>query len=206
MKSDIIVWNCQGADNLNFQRLLKEYVRDFDPGVVFLVETRISGVKADKVIKNIDRGRKPSRPFQFLSGWLLYNGFRQFVNDNWRNYTMVEDSVKKCKEEAKKSNREVFGNILKRKRTILVWLSGIQRSMEKYRLRKLVDLEKELQIELESVLDNEKLLWKQKSRSNWLTLGNLNTKYFHSQANNRRLNYGWGILVSLTYKSLHCPV
>ncbi|KAK5802537.1 hypothetical protein PVK06_030138 [Gossypium arboreum] len=43
--------------------------------------------------------------------------------------------------------------------------------MEKYRSRKLVDLEKELQIKLKSVLDNEELLWKQKSRSNWLTLG-----------------------------------
>ncbi|PPS03183.1 hypothetical protein GOBAR_AA17470 [Gossypium barbadense] len=118
-----------GADNLNFQRLLKEYVRDFDPGVVVLVETRISGVKADKVIKNIGdfnamvsednkqgglRKTKSSCPLfqQFCDVSRLKDlGFKgpkytwnrgQFVNDNWRNYTMVEDSVKKCKEEAKK--------------------------------------------------------------------------------------------------------
>lgn len=99
---------------------------------------------------------------------------------------MVEKSVKKFIEAAKKWNREVFGNILKRKHTILAQLNGIQRRMEKYRSKKLIDLEKELQIELESVLDNEELIWKQKSRSNWLTLGDRNTKYFHFQANNSR--------------------
>ncbi|TYH90486.1 hypothetical protein ES332_A13G051700v1 [Gossypium tomentosum] len=39
---------------------------------------------------------------------------------------------------------------------------------------------------MERVLDNEEMLWKQKSHSNWLMLGDRNTKYFHSQANNRR--------------------
>ncbi|PPD84828.1 hypothetical protein GOBAR_DD18234 [Gossypium barbadense] len=50
---DIIVWNCQGTGHPNFHRFLKEYLREFDPRVVVLVETRVSGVKADKVIKNI---------------------------------------------------------------------------------------------------------------------------------------------------------
>lgn len=33
--------------------LLKEFLRDFDPEVVVLVETRISGLRADNVIKGI---------------------------------------------------------------------------------------------------------------------------------------------------------
>lgn len=37
------------------------------------------------------------------------------------------------------------------------------------------------------VLDNEELLWKQKARSDWLAFEDRNTKYFHSQANMRRI-------------------
>ncbi|KAH1108354.1 hypothetical protein J1N35_012122 [Gossypium stocksii] len=46
--------------------------------------------------------------------------------------------------------QRVFGNILKKKHTILAQLSEIQMSIEKHRSKKLVDLEKELQIELEN--------------------------------------------------------
>ncbi|KAH1108355.1 hypothetical protein J1N35_012123 [Gossypium stocksii] len=53
MKSDIIVWNCQDTGHPNFHRFLKEYLREFDLRVVVLVETRVSRVKVDKVIKNI---------------------------------------------------------------------------------------------------------------------------------------------------------
>lgn len=41
-------------------------------------------------------------------------------------------------------------------------------------------------MELESVLDNEELLWKQNSRIDWLFLGDRNTSYFHRQASRRR--------------------
>lgn len=47
MKSNIIVWNFQGAGHPNFHRFLKEYLREFDLDIVVLVETRTSGNKAD---------------------------------------------------------------------------------------------------------------------------------------------------------------
>lgn len=50
----------------------------------------------------------------------------------------------------------------------------------------MIDLEKNLLAELERVLDDEEILWKQKSRTDWLMLGDRNTKYFHSQASRRR--------------------
>lgn len=72
-----------------------------------------------------------------------------------------------------------------KKKVLQARIGGIQKSLVKFRLRHLIELEKELQVELEGVLDNEELLWKQKSRSEWLSLGNCNTKYFHCQATKR---------------------
>lgn len=39
---------------------------------------------------------------------------------------------------------------------------------------------------MKGVLDNEELLWKQKSYKDWLAFGDHNTKYFHSKVNKRR--------------------
>lgn len=77
----------------------------------------------------------------------------------------------------------MFGNILKKKRILLSRIGGIHRCPGKYGSQKLVDLEKELRAELEVVLDNEESLWKQKSQKGWLTLGDKNARYFHSQVN-----------------------
>lgn len=51
MKVDIIVWNCQGVGILNFYRIVKEYIFEFDPAVVVLLKNRVSGYTAENVIK-----------------------------------------------------------------------------------------------------------------------------------------------------------
>lgn len=43
MKTDVFVWNCQGVANPKLHKILKEYIQEFDPDVVVLVETRVSG-------------------------------------------------------------------------------------------------------------------------------------------------------------------
>ncbi|KAH1096999.1 hypothetical protein J1N35_013920 [Gossypium stocksii] len=44
--------------------------------------------------------------------------------------------------------------------------------------------------ELEEVLNHEELLWKQKSRCDWLKLGDKNSKFFHSRTMHRRKSGG----------------
>ncbi|KAL4386352.1 hypothetical protein GQ457_09G013800 [Hibiscus cannabinus] len=47
-----------------------------------------------------------------------------------------------------------------------------------------------LTADLEQTLDQEELLWKQKSRSDWISFGDRNTSYFHKKAiTNRRRNH-----------------
>ncbi|KAM6543834.1 hypothetical protein CsatB_008281 [Cannabis sativa] len=46
----------------------------------------------------------------------------------------------------------------------------------------------QLQSHVNSLLLREEFLWKQRSRVNWLKVGDNNTKFFHSRANSRRRN------------------
>lgn len=54
MKVDIIVWNCQGTGNLKFHRVLREYIREFKPSIIVLIETRVSGLIVECVIKKVE--------------------------------------------------------------------------------------------------------------------------------------------------------
>lgn len=81
MKSNIFVWNCQEARNPKFYRILNEYLREFNPELVVLVETKVSGVIAENVIRSI------GLPFshrveakQFSGGiWVLWNNSVEMV-------------------------------------------------------------------------------------------------------------------------------
>ena len=83
-------------------------------------------------------------------------------------------------------NRHVFGNIFWRKKRLLARLGGIQRALEDYYSHGLIDLEKQLIAELEEVLSQEEIIWLQKSRQDWLCLGDRNTTYFHKKIASRR--------------------
>ncbi|KAK5774449.1 hypothetical protein PVK06_042304 [Gossypium arboreum] len=51
MEFNIFSWNCQGARHPQFNRMLQEYLKIHHPPVVVLLETRVSGLRANKVIK-----------------------------------------------------------------------------------------------------------------------------------------------------------
>ncbi|KAA3461373.1 reverse transcriptase [Gossypium australe] len=99
--------------------------------------------------------------FRFRSGWLSHSNFSYM-------------------------NRDVFGHILKRKRNMMNRLDGIQRVVKMFRSKNLLNLKKSLRVELEGIMDLEERISRQKARSDWLTLGDRNNKYFYCKANSRR--------------------
>ncbi|XP_039065573.1 uncharacterized protein LOC120211013 [Hibiscus syriacus] len=98
------------------------------------------------------------RPFRFLAGWTKQPHF----------------------------NKEVYGQIPMEKRKLKQQLAVVQASMDRSGSVNLIDKELDIRTKLEEVLDNDEILWRQKSRSDWIIDGDRNTKFFHSQALNRR--------------------
>ncbi|KAK8607368.1 hypothetical protein V6N13_053109 [Hibiscus sabdariffa] len=84
-------------------------------------------------------------------------------------------------------NTTVFGYIGAKKRSVIACLRGAQCALACRCTSFLVGLEHDLQLELESLLDQEELLWSQKSRSDWVLQGDRNTMYFHRKAKQRKV-------------------
>lgn len=66
------------------------------------------------------------------------------------------------------------------------WIKGVQRVLERVDSIRLVLLEQQLQQEYDQILFQEELQWFQKSREQWVQLGDRNTKFFHAQTKARR--------------------
>lgn len=83
-------------------------------------------------------------------------------------------------------NKNVYGNIVVRKKELIRELEHIQRILEFRSSLQLCSRETEIWKEIDIVLKHEEVLWFQKFRSVWLTNGDRNTKYFHSRTRGRR--------------------
>jgi len=72
---NIIVWNVQGAGSGELLNMLREHIRMHRPGIVALVETRISGPKAQTVCNRTGFRRSIRVEARGFSGgiWVLWN-------------------------------------------------------------------------------------------------------------------------------------
>ncbi|XP_052886977.1 uncharacterized protein LOC128295438 [Gossypium arboreum] len=126
------------------------------------------------------------RLFHFLAGWTKHTNFKELVVEKWRFSGNMADSLSDFTSHVKNWNKFVYGFIGMRKRQLLRSLGNIQKAMDQSNSRRLVNLEMEVRDELESVLNHEELLWRQKARCDWLQFGDRNTKFFHSRTLQRR--------------------
>lgn len=87
------------------------------------------------------------------------------------------------RDKLKEWNRDNFGHVQKRIRILKSELEAI-----KYEMRTGESINKEAYIvsELDEWRLREELLWKQRSKVDWIKDGDCNTKFFHSKATQRK--------------------
>lgn len=120
-----------------------------------------------------------SKCFHFRASWI--SDYAGLVKKTWN--TSGGDAIwklKKIKDSSIIFTKQVFGNIFRRKRRVEGRLRGVHKQLDVFPFAD-IQLERELQNELSSILAQEELLWFQKSRENWVRFGNRNTRFFHTQ-------------------------
>jgi len=83
-------------------------------------------------------------------------------------------------------NKEVFGNLFRRKRKLWGRIEGIQRRLAAGAPLYLLKLERRLRLDLNQTLDQIAMSWFQKARVDQIEDGDRNTKHFHTSTIIRR--------------------
>nr|KYP65050.1 hypothetical protein KK1_019668 [Cajanus cajan] len=133
------------------------------------------------------RDKSPDRPFRFQAAWATHKDFERIVREAWcRSKPTLANGLQVVQVDALKFNKEVFGNILTRKKALQRRLKGVQLQLEIGDSESLSRLEKAIQMELDETCLREEYLWFQKSREKWVKFGDRNTSFFHAQTLARR--------------------
>jgi len=127
-----------------------------------------------------------SKPFRFQVAWATHNQFEDVVRASWCSPFPLMPKLLELAAALTMWNKEVFGNLFRRKRKLWARLAGIQRRIMVGTLRYILKLERRLRQELEQMLDQIAMLWFQKAREDQIRGGDRNTKYFHMSTIIRR--------------------
>jgi hypothetical protein len=127
------------------------------------------------------------QPFRFEAAWITHPNYSYVVKSAWEK---TDGDFLTCLQQVQQDsiafNKEIFGNIRKRKGQIERRLKGIQNALERVDSATLHYLQRDLQREYDMILRQEEIHWYQKARDDWIKLGDRNTKFFHAKTVIRR--------------------
>lgn len=166
---DQVLWNIQAQ--MDFPKaisiMLPSVHSDHNP-IVFV---SIAGVEP----------LRENKPFRFEDVWMTRDTYeKKFgVPLGMKLIWIFFQGVAEITRKSKVWNKEIFGNIFRKKRLLQARINGLQQSINYNHSRGVQELEKRLIGDLDRVLDQEELLWFQKSWACWIWDGDRNTSFYH---------------------------
>ena len=142
-------------------------------------------------------GRMNKIPTRFEEKWAYHPDCEGVIRGAWATENVVGnpmfrlfEKIKKCRFELVQWSRNIFGNFKTQ-------LQARQSALKDFSMQnhpKILQEIKTLKHEINTVLNQDEIFWRQRSRSIWLQAGDKNTKFFHQRASHhRRKNHIFGI-------------
>ncbi|GKU93598.1 hypothetical protein SLEP1_g7177 [Rubroshorea leprosula] len=136
---------------------------------------------------SVDLGPKP---FRVLDAWQQLLDFRRAVEGRWRELEVEGYVGHQCKQKLKLLNeflkgwnRDVFGDMEAQLEKTAEMVERIDKKNKDFDLEEFELSQRQRVQEMWSILRKNEAIWRQKLRSNWVQLGDLNTKFFQNIAN-----------------------
>jgi hypothetical protein len=130
-----------------------------------------------------------NRGFRLEANWMCDDEFGRVVKEQWEintsetnRLTAVWNKLGRCGEVLKKWGRGKFGNIEESIKSKTATLEALQREEGPRN----VDRIKTLQQEIDLLLEQEDVKWRQRAKLSWYEKGDRNTPYFHAWVSQRR--------------------
>src|SRR4051812_40938113 len=136
------------------------------------------------------------KPFKLFKCWLNHEGFKPFLEDCWNSLSnirgrpgfILKEKLFKLKHMIRRWNREVFGILdldVNNAISNLNKLDALVADLERGIAADVCEARGVASKALWDAVNNRESILRQKSRSKWISEGNVNSKYFHRMMKGR---------------------